>query len=178
MDKKQKTKIGKFIALILRHHPEKLDLDMDKNGWVDVEKLIENSDINFTFSDLLEIVDSDDKKRYSFNSDFSKIRANQGHSIDVDLELKEIIPPKFLFHGTAEKNRNKIIEEGINKKSRKYVHLSEDISVALNVGKRHGNPIVLRINAKKMHEDGFIFYLSENDVFLVDFVPSKYINTN
>ena len=172
-------KLSKFISLILRHKPEIINLKLDSKGYVYTDLLInninENSDYEIDFEILKQIVDTDDKQRYSFNEDYSKIRANQGHSINVDVGLEVKQPPDILYHGTSSNYIYSIIKNGINSKNRMYVHLSGDIKTAIAVGKRHGNPVVLEINAKRMYKDGIKFYLSKNNVWLTKYVPSKYI---
>lgn len=173
------TKISRYISLILRHKPETINITLDKNGWADVQKLIigiKKTYKDFNFDVLKHIVDTDDKQRYSFNEEFTKIRANQGHSIVVDVELEESEPPEFLFHGTGVKYMSSIDKQGLISKSRLYVHLSEDITTAINVGQRHGEPIVYMIDAHKMFEDGYKFYLSANNVWLTKEVPVKYLS--
>lgn len=172
MDKKV-IKAGKYMSLLLRHAPEKEHLDMDKFGWVSIKQLISRLDI--TFSDLMDIVIADNKQRFSFNDDETKIRANQGHSIDVDVQLEETEPLSILYHGTSTKDLDSIFKTGLKSKSRLYVHLSSDIETATSVGKRHGTPYVLKIDAVQMYKDGFQFYLSKNGVWLTKFIPSKYI---
>lgn len=169
-------KISRFISLILRHKPEVAGVVLDKNGWADVDELILGvSKTHILDMALLEdIVASDDKQRYSFNEDKTKIRANQGHSIEVDVELQESVPPQFLWHGTGEKYVEKIRVEGIKPKTRLYVHLSPDYEVAADVGCRHGQLHVFKISAGKMHEDGFKFYKSVNNVWLTKYVPTEY----
>ena len=174
----QYEKESKFLALILRHKPEAAGISLDKHGWAGVNKLIEgmkNKYPDFAYSTLLRIVLTDDKQRYSFNEDRTKIRANQGHSIQVDVELKETVPPDILYHGTAMKSFAKIMSEGIKSMQRLHVHLSEDENKAVETGKRHGEPVILIVNAKKMYEAGFKFYLSENNVWLTDLVPKEFI---
>lgn len=171
-------KLSIFISLVLRHRPEIIDINIDEYGYANVNELIKgiNKSGRFINAGILEdIVKSDKKSRYSFNLDKSKIRANQGHSISVNVELKEALPPMYLYHGTAKANLDSILESGIRKMNRLYVHFSEDIDTALQVGSRHGTPIVLKINTTKMKEDGYQFYLSKNNVWLVDFVPNSYI---
>lgn len=151
---------------------------MDKNGWVHVEELIvalkkyKNFDVDMEI--LCDLVKYNDKNRYAFNDDKTLIRANQGHSINVDLELEEKIPPDILYHGTATKFKKSIDVNGLLPKSRQYVHLSFDENTAKSVGKRHGEVIVYKINSKKMVEDGYKFYLSKNNVWLTKVVPSSY----
>lgn len=172
-------KIGKFICLILRHKPEIIGIELDKNGWANVDELInglKKKYPDFNREKLEYIVNTDNKQRYSLSDDKSKIRARQGHSIDVDVELKELAPPELLYHGTAERFLGSIMKEGLVPKSRLYVHLSKDVETAEKVGKRHGKPAVLKIETGKMAEDGFKFYLSENGVWLTKAVPPKYLS--
>ena len=170
-------KLSVFISLVLRHKPDAANITLDEHGWADVEKLV--AGINETgrkidMNILEKIVASDNKQRYSFNQDKTMIRANQGHSIPVDVELKEHEPPEFLYHGTATRFLNSIMKEGLKPMSRLYVHLSKDIEAALKVGKRHGNPVVLKICSSDMYKDGYKFYLSENGVWLTKKVDVKY----
>lgn len=169
--------ISKYISLILRHKPETINLVLDEHGWADVEQLIRGiqKTKHFNRQMLEEIVRTDAKQRYSFNEDKTKIRANQGHSIPVDVELKETIPPDYLWHGTGKKYTDSIEKQGLLPKTRLYVHLSEQKQTAWEVGKRHGIPIVYRIDSKKMQEDGFVFYRSVNGVWLTKQVPVKYL---
>ena len=168
---------SKYISLILRHKPETIGITLDEHGWADVGELISgiakthkmNMDI------LEEIVSTDEKQRYSFNDDKTKIRANQGHSIQVDVELEEMRPPEILWHGTGEKFTGSIDEQGLIPKSRLYVHLSKDEETAFKVGTRHGKPVLYIVKAKEMFKDGYKFYLSENGVWLTKEVPVKYL---
>lgn len=172
--------LSRYISFILRHRPDAIGLSLDKHGYIDVQNLIngikENSDFYIDLDILKFIVETDNKKRYSFSEDGTKIRANQGHSVKVDLGLKEVKPPSVLYHGTGEKYLESILKEGLKSKSRMYVHLSSDVDTAISVGKRHGEPIVLDIDAERMYEDEYKFYLSENGIFLAESVPVKYIN--
>lgn len=170
-------KISKYIALILRHKPETIGIKLDEHGWANVDELIRgiNEKYPFTLNDLEIIVKTDNKQRYSFNEDKSLIRANQGHSIPVDVELKETIPSDVLWHGTGEKYIDSIEQQGLIPKSRLYVHLSSDIDTAIKVGSRHGKPVVYVVDTKSMVEDGFKFYLSVNNVWLTKYVPVKYL---
>lgn len=161
---------GKRLAFLLRHDKE---YKFDKHGWREVSDLIKNH--HYTMDELNEIVETNDKKRYEFSEDKKKIRARQGHSIAVDVELKEATPPDILFHGTATRFLSSIYEKGIIKGTRQHVHLSETAKIATSVGKRHGEPYVLMIDAKKMAKDGCKFYLSNNGVWLTDYVNKKYI---
>ncbi len=169
--------VSVFISLILRHKPEEIDITLDEHGWAEVDALIEGINrtkkYGLTMEILEEIVRTDNKQRYSFNEDKTLIRANQGHSVNVDVELKECEPPEYLYHGTGEKYVESIMREGLIPKSRLYVHLSKDTETAKNVGSRHGKPVIFRINAGQMYRDGFIFYCSENGVWLIKGVPAE-----
>ena len=169
--------ISKYISLILRHKPEEIGISLDEHGWANVEELISGISKNNEFSRnmLEEIVATDNKQRYSFNEDHSLIRANQGHSIPVDVELEEIEPPEILYHGTGEKYVCSIDEQGLIPKSRLYVHLSGDMETANKVGQRHGKPVIYIIKSAKMQDDGFTFYRSVNGVWLTKSVPVKYL---
>ena len=174
----EKDNIGKFISLILRHHPEAIGIKLDEHGWARTEELIAGvaKTRPFDMQRLEEIVRTDSKQRYSFNEDKTLIRANQGHSIPVDVELKQKTPPDVLWHGTGEKYVESINKMGLIPKSRLYVHLSKDYETAKTVGSRHGKPVVYRVNAKQMAEDGYPFYLSVNGVWLTKEVPVQYLS--
>lgn len=166
------------MSLILRHKPEVIGITLDEHGWASVNDLIcgiEKNNPEFNMDILEQIVRTDNKQRYSFNDDRSLIRANQGHSVNVDVELKEKEPPEYLYHGTGEKYVKSINQDGLIPKSRLYVHLSKDIKTAENVGKRHGKEVVYRINSGQMYRDGYKFYLSENGIWLTKEVPIKYL---
>jgi putative RNA 2'-phosphotransferase len=172
---KDKKQLSKYMSLLLRHNPDAAGIIVDSAGWTDVKALI--GTLGISYSLLEEIVKEDNKKRYSFSKDKSKIRANQGHSISVpDLELKQATPPDVLYHGTATKYIDSIFEYGLLPKTRNYVHLSDNFNTALNVGSRHGTSVVLKINSKKMLEDGVIFLLSDNGVWLTGKVNKEYIS--
>ena len=168
---------SKFIALILRHKPETIGISLDEHGWANVSELVEgiNRQQPFTMMDLEEIVKTDNKQRYSFNEDKTLIRANQGHSVPVDVELPEKAPPEFLWHGTGEKYTESIDKIGLIPKSRLYVHLSGDLETAKIVGKRHGKLVVYKVKSGEMAKDGFVFYQSVNGVWLTKEVPVKYL---
>lgn len=168
---------SKFISLILRHKPETIGITLDEYGWADVEELIAGirKTRMFDMEMLEEIVRTDSKMRYSFNEDKTLIRANQGHSIPVDVELPVTIPPEYLYHGTGRKYVESIEKIGLVPKSRLYVHLSGDIDTAIKVGSRHGKPVVYRVASGRMQEDGFVFYRSVNGVWLVKEVPTAYL---
>ncbi len=171
---------SRYMSLILRHKPEAIGIQLDDHGWANVDELIAGISKTYEFSmDVLEeIVRTDDKQRYSFNDDKTLIRANQGHSIPVDVELEKATPPKYLYHGTAEKFRESIEEQGLIPKSRLYVHLSSDIDTAIKVGSRHGKPVVYRILSGLMHDEGFDFYKSVNGVWLTKHIPVNYIGSD
>lgn len=168
-------KLSKFLSLILRHKPETINIKLDKNGWANVPEILRGMKIDFTT--LEKVVAENDKQRFSFNEDKTKIRANQGHSVKVDVELEEKIPPKILFHGTIEKNLKSISAQGLLKMNRLYVHLSADIETAKKVAaRRTGNAIIFKIAARQMFDDGYKFFQSANGVWLVDSVPAKYLS--
>jgi putative RNA 2'-phosphotransferase len=169
--------ISKFISLILRHKPETIGISLDEHGWADVDELIDGvSKTHPLDMPLLEkIVAENDKQRYSFNEDKTLIRANQGHSIPVDVELEKKAPPDILWHGTGEKYVASIDRQGLIRKSRLYVHLSSDYDTAIKVGSRHGKPYVYQVDAKKMSDDGFDFFISVNGVWLTKTVPVEYL---
>jgi putative RNA 2'-phosphotransferase len=176
---KQLKHLSKLLSLVLRHQPEHIGLTLNENGWANVEELIEkvNSKGNsIDFVLLQTVVDTNDKKRFTFNEDKTLIRASQGHSIEVELNLKEQRPPQFLYHGTVQKFLEAIKKEGLQKMSRQHVHLSKDKETAVKVASRRGVPVILIVLAAEMHTDGYPFYLSENGVWLTNEVPVKYIN--
>lgn len=166
-----------FLSLILRHKPETIGISLDEHGWANVAELIEgiSKTREFNMDILEEIVRTDEKERYSFNEDKTLIRANQGHSIPVDVELEEVEPPEELWHGTGEKYVASIDEIGLIRKSRLYVHLSKDKETALKVGSRHGRPVLYTVKTKEMYQDGYTFFLSKNGVWLTKEVPVKYL---
>lgn len=166
------------MSLILRHKPETIGISLDEHGWANVDELIAGiaKDNEFTMEILEEIVRTDEKQRYSFNEDKTLIRANQGHSIPVDVELEEKEPPELLWHGTGEKYVASIDVQGLIPKSRLYVHLSKDEDTAVKVGKRHGKPVLYNVKSGEMYREGYKFYLSVNGVWLTEEVPVKYLN--
>lgn len=168
---------SKYMSLILRHKPEVIGIQLDEHGWANVDELIEGiSRTNeFNMEILEEIVRTDEKQRYSFNEDQTLIRANQGHSIPVDVELEEAKPPEELWHGSAVKYEASIDKQGLIPKSRLYVHLSKDKETALKVGQRHGKPVIYIVKAGAMYEAGYKFYLSKNGVWLTKEVPAAYL---
>lgn len=171
------TKISKYISLILRHKPEVIGIQLDANGWANVEALLAGIGRKYPidFEVLEEIVRTDNKERYSFNEDKTKIRANQGHSIQVDVELSVTEPPEILYHGTAERFSASIEAKGLLPQYRLYVHLSPDTATAEKVGRRHGKPVIYLVNAGQMRQDGYTFLLSANGVWLTKMVPAQYL---
>ena len=172
------TNISKFISLVLRHKPEEANLVLDKHGYARTSELVaavKKKYPEFNKDILIEIVETDDKQRYSFKDNGKLIRANQGHSFPVDLGLEAQQPPLLLFHGTSTKYLDSIMKQGIISKSRQYVHLSKDVDTAHTVGLRHGaGTVILVVSAEQMWKDGYKFFLSDNGVWLVDEVPTKY----
>ena len=175
---KSMTEMSKLIALVLRHNPGALNLTLDAHGWCSVDALIQrlNAIQPFTMETLERIVAEDSKQRYSFNQDKTCIRANQGHSIPVDVELEEAAPPAVLWHGTASRFVESILCTGIVPRSRLYVHLSDDLATATHVGARHGSPVVFAVDAAAMHRDGLRFYRSVDGVWLTKAVPPQYLS--
>ncbi|GAA4107513.1 RNA 2'-phosphotransferase [Aquimarina addita] len=170
--------ISKFLSLILRHNPGKIGLQLDKQGWADVEELLQKintSKPGLTMEVLEDVVKSCDKQRFAFNEDRSKIRANQGHSVKVDLEYTPVEPPEFLYHGTVGKFREDIRRKGLLKMNRHHVHLSVDRETAMRVGSRRGVPVILTVRSGDMYRSGIEFYQSANGVWLTDIVAAKYI---
>lgn len=174
---KNLDQLSKFLSFILRHKPESIGITLDEHGWANVEDLL--AGINKTqFIDMAmleEIVATDNKQRYSFNEDRTLIRANQGHSIPVDVELEKKEPPEYLWHGTGEKFVASIKEQGLIPKSRLYVHLSPDYDTAVKVGTRHGKPVIFKVASGQMAAEGYDFYCSVNGVWLTKKVPVEYL---
>ena len=173
------TKLSKFLSLVLRHQPEVADLELDPQGWVAIEELITKSTkvgTRFTRAELLAVVESSDKKRFTVSEDGTRIRAAQGHSIAVELGLAPSEPPPTLFHGTATRFLDAIFAQGLTPKSRQQVHLSADAATAERVGQRHGKPAVLHVDALRMHQQGYAFFRADNGVWLTDHVPAMYLS--
>jgi putative RNA 2'-phosphotransferase len=170
--------LSKFLSLVLRHKPEEIGLTLDSAGWADVEELLRLAAANGTAFDrvrLLAIVAASDKQRFALSADGQRIRANQGHSRDVELGLAPREPPDVLFHGTATRFLESILAHGLLKGDRQHVHLSPDSTTAIAVGRRHGKPLVLEVNARAMAADGMRFFLSANGVWLTERVPAAYL---
>ena len=174
------TKTSRFLSLILRHKPEVIGITLDEHGWADIDELIDginshDNKYNINREILERIVETDEKQRYAISPDGKLIRANQGHSIPVDVELKETEPPEMLFHGTADRFSESIEQQGLLPQSRLYVHLSKDVQTAKKVGMRHGKPIVYRVNSGEMFRQGYKFYISLNGVWLTKNVPPQFL---
>lgn len=179
MNPNRLVKISKYLSKHLRHQPEHLGLELAPGGWVEVEKLLTACAANqfpITRAELEEVVAQSDKKRFSFDETRTRIRANQGHSVDVDLQLEPKIPPDILYHGTGEGFVEVILKSGLLKMSRHHVHLSADLETAKKVGMRKGRPVIFLVNASKMQEAGYTFFCSENGVWLVEQVPPEYLS--
>ena len=169
---------SKLLSLLLRHQPQAAGLTLDEAGWADVEELIEKVSLKYYPVELAliqKVVETNEKQRFAFNQDQTKIRASQGHSLPVELALVPTDPPNTLYHGTATTFLDLIRKEGLNRMSRQHVHLSAEASTARQVGSRHGTPVILAINAQKMLQDEFNFYRSDNGVWLTEQVPARYI---
>ena len=175
------TRISKFISLVLRHKPEVVGARLDEHGWMGTEDLMRGIQKHkkawkkFNHSDLKEVVKQDSKQRYILSDGGDRIRANQGHSLDINLQMDKVKPPSVLYHGTAKRNLKSIREEGLLRMNRQYVHLTTSKETAETVGKRYGEPALLEIDSDKMHKDGIAFYLSKNGVWLTNEVNVMYI---
>lgn len=183
MKKTQRISISKFLSYVLRHHPEELDLKMDRHGWVPVDTLVKRARKKgkpLSRDLLVEIINQSEKKRFTLSADGRFIRAGYGHSIDVELGLEPTGPPDCLWHGTAVKNLESIRARGLIPGTRRYVHLSDNKDDARQVGSRHGSPKILIVKAGKMNRDGFTFYQSDSEpgIWLTGKVPPKFIAFN
>jgi putative RNA 2'-phosphotransferase len=178
MDEKRTIRISKFLSRVLRHAPEDIGLTLEPGGWVLVTDLLaatEQAGTRITSEELTQIVRSSDKQRFAFDGTGTRIRANQGHSVEVDLQLEAAEPPTELYHGTGVRSLEPILAGGLLKIARHHVHLSADTTTAVKVGSRHGKPVVLVVDAAKMRAEGLIFFRSANGVWLVDHVPPQYL---
>ncbi len=176
---KKLVRISKFLALVLRHQPERIGLSLDEGGWASVSELIERASaagVTLTADSLKKVIEQNDKGRFSLSEDGLRIRAVQGHSLQVDLGLDGVEPPRVLYHGTAKRFVEGIRDRGLTSRGRQHVHLSPDAPTARKVGQRHGEPVVLRIRSDEMCADGYEFFLSENGVWLTGEVPPRYID--
>lgn len=176
LSKEKEEDLSKYLSYILRHNPDKINLVLDCEGWASIDDLITKSKKKycFTIEDLIQVVKNNNKQRFVFSEDRRKIKAQQGHSIKVDLNLSNVMPPKELYHGTATKFLKSIQKDGLKPMRRHDVHLSVDKNTAYNVGQRHGKVCILVIDAGKMSADGFVFQCTGNNVWLTQSVPVKY----
>jgi putative RNA 2'-phosphotransferase len=175
----QTIKISKMLSKHLRHKPHALGLTLEPGGWVLVDTLLdafERKGFVLDWATLEHVVQHNDKQRFSFDPSHSKIRANQGHSVPVDLQLEPVAPPEVLYHGTATDRVQSILSSGLEKMSRHHVHLSSEIHTANAVGSRYGKPVILVVAAQNMHQAGYLFYCSSNGVWLADGIPAQYLS--
>lgn len=175
MPKDPDIKASKYLSFVLRHKPQDAGLELDANGWVDVQSVLANVALLRDRAHLEHIVATNPKKRFALSDDAAKIRANQGHSVDIDLALAPATPPDVLFHGTSEQALHAIMAAGLVKRARQHVHLSTDQDTAQKVGQRHGPVVILRVDAAAMATAGLLFYKADNGVWLTDHVPSQYL---
>jgi len=178
MTDKRTVTVSKFLSKHLRHTPEALGLVLEPGGWVPVETLLAAASARgfpISRAELDHVVATSDKQRFAFDPTGTKIRANQGHSTDVDLGLTPTAPPPVLYHGTADRNRGAILRDGLHKMRRHHVHLSKDVATATAVGARHGRPLLFAVDAAGMAAAGFAFFVSENGIWLADHVPAQYL---
>jgi putative RNA 2'-phosphotransferase len=178
MNDKRRVHISKFVSKHLRHEPEKLGLTLESGGWVSVDDLLAGAaraGFAFTREELAEVVRACDKQRFALDDSGNRIRANQGHSTEVDLELAPAEPPPELFHGTPDRNLATILRDGLHKMARHHVHLSPDTPTASKVGARRGKAVILVVDAARMRADGHVFFRSANGVWLVEHVPAQYL---
>jgi len=181
LNEKDNIKLSKFLSLVLRHQPELIGITLDDQGWVTVADLKQKAAAYgnlFSREELEYVVETNSKKRFAFSEDKTKIRASQGHSVAVDLAYAPKVPPEVLYHGTAAKSVSQILKTGLEKRSRMHVHLSSDKTTAIQVGGRHGNPVVLKVAAGQMQQEGYLFFLSANGVWLTDVVPAAYLTAD
>ena len=178
MDNKRLVRISKYLSLHLRHQPEQLGLTLETGGWVNVGLLLaacEQNGFELTRAELEEVVVRNDKQRFSFDDTGTRLRANHGHSVEVDLQLEEAVPPPLLYHGTPERSLDSILRTGLKKMQRQHVHLSTTLDEARKVGARRGRPVIVLVDAAAMHADGFQFFRSASGIWLTDEVPAKYL---
>lgn len=174
-------RVSKFMSFVLRHEPGAIGIELDPNGWVAVDDLLagmerEGRGID---ADLLDrVVYENDKQRFEFSDDRTRIRARQGHSVEVDLAYEPTTPPDVLYHGTATRKLDLLLGEGLKKMARHHVHLSTNRETMLAVGKRYGRPVILAVDARQMHADGYVFFVTGNEVWLTEEVPPKYLSVS
>jgi len=173
------TAISKFLSLVLRHEPQRIGLALDEAGWASVDELVGKAALAgrpITPEQLRQVVATSDKKRFALSDDGRRIRANQGHSIEVELGLAPLTPPDVLYHGTATRFLESILRTGLDKRERHHVHLSVDLAIARSVGQRYGQVVLLEVDARRMQADGHLFFRSDNGVWLTDAVPARYLS--
>jgi putative RNA 2'-phosphotransferase len=178
LTEKENIKLSKFLSLILRHQPELIGITLDEQGWASVSDLRKKAAMHgkvFSMEVLEYVVDTNSKKRFALSEDKLKVRASQGHSLEIDLGYEPQVPPEILYHGTATHVVESILKSGLDKRKRTHVHLSADRETATKVGGRHGKPVIFEVSAQKMHGAGYLFYLSENGVWLTDAVPAEFL---
>lgn len=176
---KSLIRLSKYLSKYLRHSPHELGLTLEPGGWVLVDDLLaasEQQGFPISYDELIECVNSNDKQRFSFDESGDRIRANQGHSVEVDLQLEQKEPPGVLYHGTVDRFLPAIQAEGLNRGKRHHVHLSKDTDTARKVGARRGKPVILKVDSERMYRDGHTFFLSVNGVWLTDSVPPGYLS--
>jgi putative RNA 2'-phosphotransferase len=176
---RRRARISRYLALVLRHDPGRVGLTLDRHGWADVDQLIAasaGSGVEFTAEELREVVETNAKQRFAFDPDARRIRANQGHSVAVDLGLSPVAPPPVLYHGTSTRALDGVRRAGLLPMGRTHVHLSRDEATAETVGRRHGPAVVLAVDSARMHADGHRFYVSANGVWLTEAVPPAYLS--
>lgn len=172
------SRSSRYLSLVLRHAPDQIDIKLDSGGWTLIDELLrkmKKAGRGLDRAELFKIVESSDKQRFTISADGRRIRAAQGHSFDVDLGLDPMEPPEFLFHGTASHSLDVIFAGGLRSMKRRHVHLSPDAQTAVEVGRRHGKPVVLRVEAERMQKAGHVFYRADNGVWLTDEVPSNFL---
>lgn len=178
MNDRDRTRLSKTLSRYLRHAPHELGLTLESGGWVPVDALLEalaSKGRRVSWDDLNEVVASSDKQRFSFDDTRTRLRANQGHSVEVDLQLDPAAPPETLYHGTSQDHLGVILQDGLRPMRRHHVHLSSDEATARKVGARHGTPVILTVDAGRLHAQGVVFFVSQNGVWLVHHVPPAYL---
>jgi putative RNA 2'-phosphotransferase len=178
LNEKENIKLSKFLSLVLRHQPELIGITLDDQGWVTVAELKKKAAAYgkpFSLEELEYVVETNSKKRFAFSTDKKKIRASQGHSVEIDLGYEPQVPPETLYHGTASRFVESILKSGLDRRERTHVHLSVDVETAIKVGERHGQPVVVVVAAQKMQAAGHLFYLSDNGVWLTATIPTEFL---
>lgn len=165
--------LSKYLSLILRHDPAAGNITLDAEGWTDLDNLVANAQGRFTRAEVEQVVAGNDKQRFTIQD--GRIRANQGHTVEVELHLVAYEPPEFLYHGTYPEVVPLIQAEGLKKMARHHVHLAADSGTAVTVGRRSGTPVLFKVKARQMHQEGYTFFRSVNGVWLVEHVPPQYL---